>query len=70
MSDPVKYRTHEGDMVDEIANAYYGKTDGTTELLLDANPGLANYDVLPAGIVITLPPMPTPTVASTVQLWT
>jgi len=65
----VQYITRHGDTADLIAFEYYGLTDGTLEALLAANPGLANYDVLPAGLTITLPPAPDPVPATTVKLW-
>ncbi|WP_111745628.1 tail protein X [Salinisphaera orenii] len=50
------YRTQAGDMVDEICWLYYGRTRGTVERVLAANPGLADRPlILPAGVEITLP---------------
>ena len=50
------YRTQAGDMLDEICWLYYGRTRGTVETVLEANPGLADYGpVLPAGVLVTLP---------------
>ena len=50
------YRTQAGDMLDEICWLYYGRTHGTVERVLEANPGLADYGpVLPAGVLVTLP---------------
>lgn len=50
------YTTMSGDMVDEIAFRHYGRTDGTTEQILAANPGLSDRGaVLPAGVSIILP---------------
>lgn len=54
------YRTIDGDTVDLIAWRHYGRHAGTTEFLYEANRGLAFYPlVLPAGIEITLPDLPT-----------
>ncbi|CAG2144354.1 hypothetical protein LMG31506_02988 [Cupriavidus yeoncheonensis] len=67
-----EYVTSDGDMADAIAWNYYGTRDGrTVELLLDANPGLADYGpVLPAGVTITLPDLATPaTTTKGVKLW-
>lgn len=51
-----EYTTVQGDMVDSICKKIYGEERGSTELVLDANPDLFNYDTyLPAGLVITLP---------------
>ncbi|MEQ9132642.1 MAG: tail protein X [Salinisphaeraceae bacterium] len=55
------YRTKAGDMVDEICWLHYGRSRGTMEIVLEANPGLAAYGpVLPAGVVITLPVVEAP----------
>jgi phage tail protein X len=66
------YRTRAGDMADEIAFKHYGTTGGgVVELLLAANPGLADYGpVLPAGLVITLPVTDTVTKTEGLRLWT
>ncbi len=53
---PTIYVTRDGDVVDEICKAQYGRTDVVTEAVLAANPGLADYGpYLPAGVSITLP---------------
>lgn len=50
------YVTIDDDMVDDIAQFYYGRHRGTTEMVLGANPGLAAMPLkLPAGVVIRLP---------------
>ena len=50
------YVTIDGDMVDQIAFDYYGEHSGKTELVLNANPGLADRGAkLSAGVVIKLP---------------
>lgn len=50
------YTTKEDDVLDAICYSHYGKTSGVVEQVLDANPGLCEYDVfLPAGVVIILP---------------
>lgn len=51
------YITVDGDMIDAIAHAYYGKHERNTEAILEANPDIADMDqpILPAGIVVTLP---------------
>lgn len=54
------YQTIDGDTVDLIAWRHYGRHGGTTELIYEANRGLAFQPlVLPAGIEITLPDLPT-----------
>lgn len=65
------YVTRQGDMVDYICWRYYGNERGTVEMVLAANPGLANLgSVLGAGITITLPEMTaTSTQDNTIKLW-
>ncbi len=48
--------TEEGDSVDLIAFKRFGASNGTTESILDANPGLAALGpVLPAGVKVIIP---------------
>lgn len=62
--------TSEGDMVDELAFRHYGTHEGTTEAIMDANPGLAaRGPVLPAGVTITLPIFERSTAEITVKLY-
>lgn len=53
------YVSRQGDMVDEIAWRFYGRTSGgIVEWLLEINHGLADQGaVLPAGVRIKLPPL-------------
>lgn len=63
---------NQGDTVDLICNRHYGATSGITELVYQANPGLAELGaILPIGTSIELPDLPTqPAVTSTlVNLW-
>jgi len=64
------YRTKDGDMLDAICFRHYGTSTRTTELVLDANPGLADLGArLASGVEIYLPDMkPEPAVAP-VRLW-
>lgn len=66
-----EYQTREGDTADSIAWRQYGTHAGrTTEQLLDANPGLADYGpLLPAGIIITLPVIEAPATTQGTRLW-
>lgn len=49
-------RTQQGDTADLIAHREYGRTDGTTEAILAANPGLAKRGPkLPEGLLVTIP---------------
>lgn len=62
--------TSEGDMVDQLAFRHYGTHEGTTEAILDANPGLAVLGpVLPAGLTINLPTIERPVPEITVKLY-
>jgi phage tail protein X len=64
------YVTIEGDAVDQIAWLHYGRMIGTTELILEANPGLADRGaILPQGITIYLPPPPPVAAPAEIQLW-
>lgn len=66
-----EYRTQDGDVLDAICARHYGTEHGTTELVLQTNPGLADQPVaLPSGLLITLPDLAKPgTTAQTVNLW-
>lgn len=59
------------DTVDALCWRHYGRTAGVTELVLQANPGLADHGaVLPAGITVLLPEAPTVApVRQQVNLW-
>lgn len=51
-----KYISKDGDMLDQICHDFYGESKKFTELVLEKNSRLANYDtVLPAGVEINLP---------------
>lgn len=66
------YVTSEGDMLDAVCWGYYGRSAGVTEVVLEYNPGLAEYGaVYPAGIVIRLPAIAEPSDQTTipVRLW-
>ncbi len=65
------YRSKDGDTADSIAWAVYGRQDSrVVELLLDANPGLADAGaILSAGLRIVIPDAPEPEVATEVRLW-
>ncbi len=54
------WRTVNGDVLDDICQRHYGRTD-VVGAVLDANPGLAALPpILPAGVTIVLPPPPDP----------
>ena len=53
---PTTYTTRQGESVDLICHRHYGRTRGVTELVLDANPGLAAKGaVLPLATRVVLP---------------
>ncbi len=63
------YRTIDGDMVDAICKAHYGREDMTVAVY-EANPGLAALGpVLPKGVLIKLPTVPERPVREPVRLW-
>lgn len=56
----MKVIAQQGDTVDAICWRYYGRTDGTTEAVLEANAGLADFGaVLPIGTVVDMPDLST-----------
>lgn len=66
----MKYRTKRGDMLDAICHDYYKGRPGTTEEVLNANPGLSKLGpVLPEGMVIELPDLQPAEDTSKVVLW-
>ena len=67
----VSYRSKGGETVDEIVWRHYDKSIvGALEIVLEANPGLADLGpTLPVGTLIELPKIDTPTAAQAVRLW-
>ena len=65
------YKTRQGDMLDEICWRHYGTQSGAVELVLEANPGLADLGlVLPLDTEIVLPDLPeVPAEEKTMRLW-
>lgn len=60
----------QGDTVDQLCYRYYGKTQGVTEAVLEANPGLCEGGpFLAAGQVIALPDIARQAREDIVQLW-
>ncbi|MBH3164849.1 tail protein X [Serratia marcescens] len=69
---PTNYLTREGDVLDAVCVAHYGTENlsQTVVTVLDANRELAALGaVYPAGLIITLPDIETPTPESPIQLW-
>ncbi len=65
----MKVRAYQYDTVDALCWRHYGRTQGVTEQVLKANPGLAEYGPLYHGLQVELPDIPTTTTVQTVQLW-
>jgi phage tail protein X len=64
------YITQQFDEVDAICWRYYGRTQQTVEVVLEANPGLADLaPILPEGLVISLPDLPAPSTSEAVRIW-
>ncbi|WP_330927074.1 tail protein X [Candidatus Sororendozoicomonas aggregata] len=65
----MKYRTRDGDMLDQICLAHYGRVD-VIEKVLEANPSLAEAGpVLRAGLIINLPEISLPGPTTDINLW-
>jgi len=64
------YVTRQFDEVDHICWRYYGRTQQTVEAVLRANPNLADLmPILPEGMQILLPDLPTPSTSETIRIW-
>jgi len=64
------YRTQDNDMLDDICYQHYGRSAGVVELVLQANPHLADLgSVLTAGVLITLPVVQPQAAAAPIRLW-
>ena len=51
----MKVRAYQGDTVDALCWRHYGRTQGVTEQVLQANPGLAEHGpFLPHGLQVEL----------------
>lgn len=62
-------RTSDGDLLDTICHNYYGHLNGSVEVVLDANQGLAEEEQpFRAGVVIMLPDLQSPTEEG-ITLW-
>lgn len=63
-------RTTQGETVDALCWRYYGRTQGAVEAVLQANPGLARHGLLlPQGMLVLMPVLPTPPTQQLTQLW-
>lgn len=64
------YITKDGDMLDWICWRHYGRSGGTTETVLEANPHLAFEPArLSSGLVVVLPEIDPPVVTGRIRLW-
>ncbi|HYN76918.1 MAG TPA: tail protein X [Lamprocystis sp. (in: g-proteobacteria)] len=67
------YRTRDDDVLDDLCWRHYGTQSGPVEVVLDANPGLADLGpIYPAGVLIILPDLPAqtaPVASPPVRLW-
>lgn len=66
----MRVQTQQHDTVDTLCWRYYRRTQGITEQVLRANPGLAEYGpTLPSGLWVELPDNVSATTVQAVQLW-
>lgn len=64
-----QYRTVDGDMIDAICKAHYGREDMAVAVY-EANPGLAQRGpILGMGVVITLPEVAPAAPRKPIRLW-
>jgi len=64
------YWSKEGEMIDLICWRYYGATRGVVKVVLEANPGLAEYSgSLPSGLRIKLPLIQEQLKKSKLKVW-
>lgn len=60
----------QGDTLDAIVWRHYGRTRSLVEIVLEANPGLAEHGpILPAGTNVRLPSAPAQPLNAAVNLW-
>ncbi|MCW7550919.1 tail protein X [Photorhabdus sp. APURE] len=66
----MKIIAQQNDTVDALCWRHYGRTQGVTERVLAANPGLAEHGViLPHGMVVEMPEAMPTAIKPTLQLW-
>ena len=65
----MKVKALQGDTVDLLCWRHYGTTQGVTEKVLSANPGLSQQVFLDAGQEIELPEIASKAQREMVQLW-
>ena len=70
MDEDTIYTTADGDMIDWVCWRFYGRTRDVVELVLEANPGLADKGpVLSMGERIVLPAIPPPSSTRVQRIW-
>lgn len=68
---PRTVHARQGDTLDQLLHRHTGRTAGTTEATLAANPGLAALGpVLPIGTPVRITEAPAPARADVIHLWT
>ncbi|MFJ5480873.1 MULTISPECIES: tail protein X [Pectobacterium] len=65
----MKVKALQGDTVDQLCYRHYGRTDGVTEAVIAANPGLSNTLFLAAGQSVEMPDAVEANEPQTIQLW-
>ncbi|WP_019236474.1 MULTISPECIES: tail protein X [Wolbachia] len=66
----VHYIARENEMLDYICFKHYGYSSGAVEIVLEENPGLAEYgSFLPAGLKIRLPTIQEQLKKSKLKVW-
>ncbi|CAG75519.1 phage tail protein X [Pectobacterium atrosepticum SCRI1043] len=65
----MKVKALQGDTVDQLCYRHYGRTDGVTETVIAANPGLSNTLFLAAGQSVEMPDAVEANEPQTIQLW-
>ncbi|EBG0645286.1 tail protein X [Salmonella enterica] len=65
----MKVKALQGDTVDLLCFRHYGTTQGVTEQVLAANPGLSNSVFLEAGKEVELPEQQKKKQREMIQLW-
>lgn len=66
----MKVYAQQHDTVDQLCLRHYSQTQGATEAVFSANPGLADIGVLlPQGHPVEMPDIVAPVTQDTVQLW-
>ena len=64
------YTIRDGDLLDAVCHAFYGREADAVEAVLEANPSLADLGPAPADTQLTLPDLPRPLeTIQTVKLW-